>query len=298
VAEIAACLDQLVVYNVAAGGSYLVSGSSTGLLTTGTEDSTLGCVPYQPSATFDWRYVARIPISDNGLGKPAITCNNVQPAPPAPVPLAKDYSEPMEFAKALAAWHNTFDSRVLMPPGETSTPNQPLSWLKTDPALHSTENPCLFVGGPNFSDTDSASTQTHVRALFENTQLSFVLTNVDWEPAGGLSMRFDVAGGARPQYVLYPTTVEVSEPARIVFGPIDSQPQTANPPPMFEAPYLFVVDQRRLGHSQGGGPTRGQLLRINPIGFAASTTTPAGTIQGTQPIYEDYSRSGGLFPVQ
>ena len=28
------------------------------------------------------------------------------------------------------------------------------------------------------------------------------------------------------------------------------------------APFFFVVDQRRLGRGQGGGPTRGQLLRV------------------------------------
>ena len=136
---------------------------------------------------------------------------------------------------------------------------QPLAWLKTSPSAHQSENPCLFVGGPNASDTDPASTQTHTRALFENTQLSFVLTNIDSQPPGAFSVRFDVAGGARAESVQYPATVEVAEPARIVLGPIDSQVQNTTPPPSFEAPYLFVVDRRRLGRGQGGGPTRGSF---------------------------------------
>ena len=45
------------------------------------------------------------------------------------------------------------------------------------------------------------------------------------------------------------------------------------------APYFFVVDQRRLGRGQGGGPTRGQIVRVNPFGLAAN---------GYLPIYEDY----------
>ena len=156
-----------------------------------------------------------------------------------------------------------------------------------------TEDPCIFIGGGNFSDRGSRQ-QPPRAGPFENTELSFVLTNVDREPTGGFTTSFDVAGGARPQYVQYPSTVEISMPARIVLGPIDSLSQTALPLAEFEAPYLFVVDQRRLGRSQGGGPTRGQLLRVNPVSFAATI----GNKPGAQPIYEDYTRSGGLFPIQ
>ena len=87
-------------------------------------------------------------------------------------------------------------------------------------------------------------------------------------------------------------------PARIVLGPVDSLPQltTGMPtPPAYEAPYLFVVDQHRLGREQGGGPTRGQLLRINPLGYAVTVGTAP---TGYQPIFDDYNASGGLFPIQ
>ena len=86
-------------------------------------------------------------------------------------------------------------------------------------------------------------------------------------------------------------------PARIIIGPVDSLAQvtTGTPAPTaYEAPYLFVVDQRRLGREQGGGPTRGQLLRINPFGYTSTVGTPTGY----QPIFEDYNTSGGLFPIQ
>ncbi len=171
-------------------------------------------------------------------------------------------------------------------------------------------DPCLYWGGPITSDPTSADptkvatnpdgktpTYRHVRALFQNSQITFVLANLDRAPTTQFFTSFDVHGGFAPQVVQDPTTLEVSMPARIVVGPVDSITQltTGSPAaPLYEAPYLFVVDQRRLGREQGGGPTRGQLLRINPFGY----TSTVNTVTGYQPIFEDYTASGGLFPIQ
>ncbi len=81
-------------------------------------------------------------------------------------------------------------------------------------------------------------------------------------------------------------------PARIVYGPIDAQTQTSDL--TSEQRYLFVVDQRRLGRAQGGAATRGQLLRIHPLGYSVTV----GAATGTQPIFQDYTTSGGVFPIQ
>ncbi|HLK89812.1 MAG TPA: hypothetical protein VKZ18_07960, partial [Polyangia bacterium] len=145
-------------------------------------------------------------------------------------------------------------------------------------------------------DAGTMPTHTHVRALFQNAQLSFVLANMDRSPTTQLVLTFDVHGGFGPQVVQDPPTVEVSMPARIIVGPVDSLSQitTGIAPIQYEAPYLFVVDQRRLGREQGGGPTRGQLLRINPYGY----TSTVGNATGYQPLFEDYNTSGGLFPIQ
>ncbi|HEY5088412.1 MAG TPA: hypothetical protein VIK30_00500, partial [Polyangia bacterium] len=121
--------------------------------------------------------------------------------------------------------------------------------------------------------------------------------NMDREPIGQFQTTFDVHGGFTPQVVQTPTTVEISMPVRIVLGPVDSQTQVqgVNTPVGYsEQPYLFVVDARRLGRGQGGGPTRGQLLRIHPVGFTSSV----GLATGLQPIFQDYTASGGLFPIQ
>jgi hypothetical protein len=82
-------------------------------------------------------------------------------------------------------------------------------------------------------------------------------------------------------------------PARIVVGPFDSSPPVGTVMDTTEVPYLFVVDQRRLGRSQGGGPTRGQFLRIQPRGF--EVTTP---VLGYEPWFEDLTNSLDLFPIQ
>jgi hypothetical protein len=139
--------------------------------------------------------------------------------------------------------------------------------------------------------------RTHVRALFQNSQLSFVLANVDRSPTSQFITSFDVHGGFAPQVVQDPITLEVSMPARIVVGPVDSLAQvtTGSSTPAYEVPYILVVDQHRLGREQGGGPTRGQLLRINPLGYAV---TVGSAPPGYQPIFEDYNASGGLFPIQ
>ncbi len=140
-------------------------------------------------------------------------------------------------------------------------------------------------------------TRVHVRALFQNSQLSFVLANIDRSPSSQFVTSFDVHGGFGAQVVQDPITLEVSMPARIVVGPVDSLAQVTSGTgaPAFEAPYLFVVDQHRLGREQGGGPTRGQLLRINPLGYPV---TVGAAPTGYQPIFEDYNASGGLFPIQ
>jgi len=160
-----------------------------------------------------------------------------------------------------------------------------------------TPNPCLFLGGPVQTDPayqDSVPREMrpqHVRALFKNTEISFILANLDRAPPGTLELRFDVRGGFRPQTVIQQSTIEISMPTRIVLGPIEVPRDTTI---TFEVPYLFVVDQRRLGQGLGGGPTRGQLLRIHPLGYTSMLTTAGGV----QPIYDDYTRSNGTFPIQ
>ena len=260
------CFPQLTTYQVNAGRSFIVAGAQTGVPATGVAGPG-GTCRRRPESELDSRLVARIAVD----GPNAEICDNV----PA----------------------NSLDSRCnpnTDPPPTGDPPPPPRCKAEADALLDILKrvpvpNPCLFLGGPNSSVPATQSPQ-RVHALFRNTELAFMLTNLDRAPTTPLNLQLDVHGGFRPQAVINVSTVEVSMPSRILLGPFDSKGGTPGDLNEFEAPYLFVVDQRRLGRSQGGGPTRGQILRINPL-FGV----PGG---GLQPIYEDLARSGNLFPIQ
>jgi hypothetical protein len=268
------CFDQLVAYQVNAGRSFVVAGSQAGFDITATLPPSGICAA---NPTPDSRFSFRIPMD-------APTCTNV----PSNVATIDSRINP-DFVSGAANVTAVDNAQTLV------------DLVRSTPAP---TDPCFYLGGPITGDppTDpsmppTTPPPTHVRALFQNSQLSFVLANLDRAPTFEFFTSFDVHGGFSPQLVQDPTTVEVSMPARIILGPIDSLAQITSgtpPAPAYEAPYLFVVDQRRLGLEQGGGPTRGQLLRINPYGYTSSV----GTATGYQPIFEDYNTSGGLFPIQ
>ena len=155
----------------------------------------------------------------------------------------------------------------------------------------SAPNACLYFGGPTHPRRMIPIRPAHgasARArAFRNTQVAFVLADIDRAPPAASTLHFDVHGGFRQASVVNLTTVQVSSPARLVLGPIDST--RIDMVPTKAAPFFFVVDQRRLGTGQGGGPTRGQIVRVNPFGLAAN---------GYLPVYEDYTASHGLFPIQ
>jgi hypothetical protein len=268
------CVPQYVTYQVNAARSFVVTGSVTGVLTPGAAPDAKG--ECQEAAPADKRMVSRIRIDKRGpanLG--AEICDMPAPfiaEPPFSADRSNQFNNPVEATSDAAAEQRL---RVVLPPDPTLGPTA--------------KNPCLFVGGPSSLDIGSdRANVTHVRARFQNTQVAFVLTNFERAPVTATTFRLDVHGGTRPQTVLAPTSAEISMPARLVLGPFDSR-ATAMPASTYEAPYLFVVDQRRLGRGTGGGATRGQLVRINPI---------FDTSKGFQPIAEDFQRSGGLFPIQ
>jgi hypothetical protein len=279
------CFYQLVPYDVRVGRGFLVSGSNAGIPGSGTKIPEVGgpngatecaSAPRTDPSLSDYRQVSRIAIDGPGVNLCAPELNNFNDSRPRP---DFDLIDPNNVASAIK---------------DDSDTAEMLARVKSNP----TPNPCLFMGGPVETDPPfdpnvlANQRPQHVRALFQNTEISFILANLDRAPPAGLEIRFDVRGGFRPQTVIQQSTIEISMPTRIVLGPIDSQPQDGTV--TNEVPYLFVVDQRRLGLGLGGGPTRGQLLRIHPLGYTSSLTTAGGL----QPIYDDYTRSNGLFPVQ
>jgi hypothetical protein len=291
------CFDQLVAYQVSAGNGFLVSGSQTAFITT----ADLPPDPNTPCSldpTGDPRFTFRIPMD-------APVCTNT-PAAPSDITTGSDVSViDSRIDPETVPMTGTYIDPATMKPTAfnpqtraVNDANTLIQIAETPP----TPDPCLYLGGP--AGTESVADPTlippapapqHVRAVFRNSQISFVLANVDRQPTGQFQTGFDVHGGFVAQVVQDPTTVEVSMPARIILGPVDAQTQlTAGTSTPYEVPYLFVVDQRRLGREQGGGPTRGQLLRIHPLGYTSSV----GVATGYQPIFQDYTTSGGIFPIQ
>jgi hypothetical protein len=252
------CLGELFPYQVNTGRSFLVVGSQTGIPVTQTS------------------------VTKNGVS----TCGPIT-SPTDPRDVARIS---MDAPHCIGIDDDTFDTSC-DPNGGGTCPNL-LALENKDKALGD-PNPCLLVGGPNVTDPATLAPE-HIRALFRNRELQFMMTNLEQPPSNVFQIRFDVHGGFQPQLVTIPSTVEVTMPARIVLGPFDSNQQTTGTTTdLAEIPYLFVVDQRELGRSQGGGPARGQLLRINPRGYAI--TTPA---VGAQPWFEDLTHSTNLFPIQ
>jgi hypothetical protein len=278
------CFDQLVTYQVNVGNGYLVSGSSTGILPQVVNRQPTSVDPNQQSTCQidtdpkrNPRQVSRIPVGTSSIpGGPDPTQMRCKSLLGGFVTDATDpSSDPTKAFTTLATADTNPDNDL-----------NRLQVLQTTPAP---TDPCFFIGGPS-SDNPTGN---HVRAIFQNTQLRFVMGDLERAPSTPVPIRFDVHGGFSPQAVIEPSTVQISMPARIVLTPVDSQPQgtpNGTPGSSVEAPYLMVVDQRRLGTGQGGGPTRGQLLRINPFGYAAT--------YGYQPWFEDYQHSNSLFPIQ
>jgi hypothetical protein len=258
------CLGELFPYEVGVGRGFVVSGSQSALPATMTADANGLCVPLTDS---DPRDAFRIPM--NAPPMSSIVCANNLGEPR----LLDSRCDPNDTMPSCGGAALTTAGALLTNATTTGTPNA-----------------CQFMGGPNETDPLSQFPE-HVHALFRNREVQFMMTNLDKPPSGVYQIHFDVHGGFQPQTVAIPSTVEVSMPARIVLGPFDSNPQTGTI--TGEVPYLFVVDQRRLGRSQGGGPTRGQLLRIHPRGLPV-----ANPVAGAQPWFEDLTHSANQFPIQ
>ncbi len=169
-------------------------------------------------------------------------------------------------------------------------------------AVHTTPspNPCLIPSIPPPSLTDTAATlpATSVkdptfRVLFQNREIRFMLLAFEKFPGNSDLITFDVHGGFLPDQVIIPTTIDINTPNRIALGPVDSQGQAADLGATREFPFMFVIDQRRLGSIAAGvGATRGQVLRINPR--RATTIDTSSSV----PIYDDPVSTSNLWPIQ
>jgi hypothetical protein len=285
------CFPQLTSYQINVNAGFLVTGTQAGSYAAG-ESGPSGC---QPQSTRDRRLQSRIPLRPYPGQTTPIECG---PTPKDVFPTRQTMTASADgfyidrFDPARKPTDADGDGKLdLSPTGARQEAPQLVDWMKAWTTDVKAPNACLYLGGPTASETydpDPAKRLSqHVRARFRNTQVAFVLADVDRGPPAASTLHFDVHGGFRQEAVVNLTTVQVSAPARLVLGPVDST--RIDKFPTKAAPFFFVVDQRRLGTGQGGGPTRGQIVRVKPFGLAAN---------GYLPVYEDYTASGGLFPIQ
>jgi len=286
------CFPQLTSYQINVNAGFLVTGTQAGSYAAG-ESGPNGC---QPQSNRDRRLQSRIPLRPYPGQTTSIECG---PTPKDVFPTWQTASDSADgfhidrFDPARKPIDADADGKLdLAPTGARQEAPQLVDWMKAWTKDVTAPNACLYLGGPTASETyepDPADRMDHqhVRARFRNTQVAFVLADIDRGPPAASTLHFDVHGGFRQEAVVNLTTVQVSAPARLVLGPVDST--RIDMVPTNAAPFFFVVDQRRLGTGQGGGPTRGQIVRVKPFGLAAN---------GYLPVYEDYTASGGLFPIQ
>jgi hypothetical protein len=320
------CFPQLTSYQINVSAGFLVTGTQAGSYAAGEVEPADPNDPMkprqcQPQTGRDPRLVSRIPLRPYlGQDATSILCE----PPFAPVvsqtdhafngvdaagkPVSGDYYyldhfdpalKPTDVSKNVDGASGSDGALDLLtgPGGAQARQEAPqlVDWMNKWSKDVSAPNACLYFGGPTASDVmktnpdpaTRADRQQHVRARFRNTQVAFVLADIDRGPPAASTLHFDVHGGFRQEAVVNLTTVQVSAPARLVLGPIDST--RLDLLTTKAAPFFFVVDQRRLGTGQGGGPTRGQIVRVNPFGLVAN---------GYLPVYEDYHASNGLFPIQ
>lgn len=141
-------------------------------------------------------------------------------------------------------------------------------------------NPCLFRG----LNGDAGGGQEHVKALFENPHVRFILTNLEQYVGDGASVYVSIEGGFSPLRVRpLRGTVDFRLGTRIITAPLDAAANLTEAVEGAPPPYLFVVDQGRTSTSL----SRGQILRVNP---RPAQLFPGGFI--------DSPDSNSLFPIQ
>jgi len=260
-------LDQLTSYKVGVGESFLVQGTApTPFVPPVVDPKTFSCLPNP-------QRMDRIPYFQtvNGVRTPIPDCTNEA----AKDPLKTELSPADLNSALLAIMHETPTPNPCLIRSSTQPPTPPATRLNPDP------QPPPRVIGPPF------------RVAFQNREIRFMLTGFEQFPGNADVITFDVHGGFQPDQVVIPTTIDINTPIRIVVGPIDSQGQSADLGPTREFPYMFVIDQRRLGSiSAGVGATRGQVLRINP---RRATTSDTNSLV---PIYDDPVSTNNLWPIQ
>ena len=178
-------------------------------------------------------------------------------------------------------------------PNTPAIPNPPYS-----PVTPPRPNPCLYQDF-SYDDPESivstSSTGTAdggvgnsvpkqpIKAIFQNPQIRFVMTNLDQYGGDSLTTSLGFIGGFIPATVAIPSyDIALTQPIRIFTGPdqLPESPVITNSG-QDSYPYVYVLDQGRTALTPN---SRGQIVRINARkgDTAVATFDPASS--GTTPF--------------
>ncbi len=240
-------------YHVNAGNSFLVSGTVLpDLVTAKAVNGHCQAAPDNPLL------VNRIPMS----APQCTTLDGTQPF--------QGFSDPTQPANTAVA--------LFGPLAGPGTFRAPYSWVGPP-----SPNPCLYLDHNHDEGGAPSGVPTTVKAVFENPETRFVLTNLDDYAGDDLFTQLSLKGGFIPFAVTVPTfDVALTQPIRLFISPtkLPDSPFFADvSKPAY--PYVYVLDQGRTALTPG---SRGQIVRINALkGDNAVTTLDAATT-GTQPF--------------
>jgi len=264
------CLRQLFGYKIQAGSSFTIQGTAGAPTITFAVDAAGVCQSQVPG---------RNPLLANRIP--------VRPASAVPDPLSPRVPACTNDPK-LSADPTTWSQSLLPIIGHDPNTQALGPGFSPDPCSFEAPTAATLSAGQTKSE---ANLNQHFIA-FQNTELRLIISHLQESTPDIAAIKFDVHGGFAPDSVGIPATIDIGLPARIVVGPFDSQAQLADQSVTHELPFLFVVDQRRLGRAAAGvGATRGQILRINPRKANSDGSS-------LLPIYDEPDTTGNHWPIQ
>ena len=247
-------------YHVSAGTSFLVSGSSLPDLKTTTVIN--GQCQLDPN---------RAPALANRIFLSAPACATIDGIVPV------DSVTTDSTGKTRTDKTNT--ELALFGQATPGTPNPPYS-----PVAPPDPNPCLYQDFNYDEGATSSTPQKSTKAIFQNPQMRFVLTNLDQYGGDSLTTSLNLIGGFIPVTVALPSyEIALTQPIHIFTGPtiLPDSPLMTDSTSQISYPYVYVLDQGRTALTPN---SRGQIVRINARkGYSAVTTfDPAQS--GTTPF--------------
>jgi hypothetical protein len=123
-----------------------------------------------------------------------------------------------------------------------------------------------------------------IKAIFQNPQIRFVLTNLDQYGGDSLTTRLNLTGGYVPASVVVPSyEIVLTQPIRIFTGPtkLPDSPLNADSSSQVSYPYVYVLDQGRTALTPN---SRGQIVRLNARKGDSAMTTLDPAQGGTTPF--------------